>query len=135
MGLYLAVDVGDQHELPDAISLEPLLIDGGLVGANLGFKEVRFPIWFTAAPLNNFSLEIDGKKFGSGGVELIHHLRAWRFTIGKLLLKMNCSTASALSLKAESPALFAIHFNTNSVRRRGSKKSKLSAWTKRMRLI
>jgi hypothetical protein len=85
MGLYLAVDVGDQHELPDAISIEPLLIDGQLVGAILGFKEVRFPIWFNAAPLNHFSLEIDGKKFGAGGVELIHHLRAWRFTIGKTL--------------------------------------------------
>jgi len=59
MGLYLAVDVGDQHALPDSISLEPLLHPtGGLVGATLGFKGVQFPMWFSTESIDKFSLPI-----------------------------------------------------------------------------
>jgi hypothetical protein len=86
MGLYLAIDTGDKYDFPDSIGFESWIHPAGGLGGVLSFKDIKFPVWLSPEPIDQFSFEIgEGKVFGRGGTELVYRLRAGRFTVRKVL--------------------------------------------------
>ena len=86
LGLYVAIKDGDQHDFPDAVNLAPLFHpDGGFVGANLEFKQMRFLIWLDNTSPTIFNIEVGGTLFGPDGEELMYRLKEMRFEIRKVL--------------------------------------------------
>ena len=88
MGLYLAVDKGDQLDLDGGVGIEPLFHPDthGLLGANLDFKGLRFVIWLSVTDPHTFDVPgSEGRLFGPNGSELMYHLEHGRFAINKAL--------------------------------------------------
>lgn len=93
MGLYAMAAVGDQTNLPEAVGLVPLHHpEGGLIGATIFIKGIKFLLWFYEEEVNTCTFDLEGRTWGQGGEEPIHHLKSIKFNVrfkpsGKLKLE------------------------------------------------